>query len=220
MKLFPENISTYGHEIDNLFYFITIPVGLAFIVTMAVFIYPLIRNRFRPDRKAAYIKGNTMKQLKWVLVSMALIGISDIVILLVEKDAWHSIEQELPEEDFKVAITGRQWSWTITYPGKDGKLYTADDVNRTNELHVPVNGVVHLDIKSLDVLHSVFIPNVRLKQDALPGRTITRWFEATKTGTYDISCAEICGVAHSNMKGTLYVDSRKDFLKYLDGIYQ
>lgn len=220
MKLFPENISTYGHEIDNLFYFITIPVGLAFFITIGVFLYPLIVNRFRPDRKASYVKGNTWKQLKWILLSMALIGISDIVILLVEKDAWHSIEQDLPKEDFKVAITGRQWSWTITYPGKDGVLYTADDVNRTNELHVPVNSVIHLDIKSLDVLHSVFIPNVRLKQDALPGRTITRWFEATKKGSYDISCAEICGVAHSNMKGTLYVESRKNFLKYLNGIYQ
>jgi len=91
---------------------------------------------------------------------------------------------------------------------------------RTNELHVPVNGVVHIDIKALDVLHSVFIPNIRLKQDALPGRTITRWFEATKTGEYDIVCAEICGLAHANMKGTLTVDSNKDFLAYLDEIYK
>lgn len=219
MKLFPENISTYGHEIDNLFYFISIPVGLAFFITIAVFIYPLIRNRHKEGRKASYIKGTSWKQLRWIVIPMVLIGLSDVVILFAEKDAWHSIEETLPKEDFKVAITGRQWSWTITYPGKDGILYTADDVMETNDLHVPVNGVVHMDIKSLDVLHSVFIPNVRLKQDALPGRTITRWFQATKTGSYDISCAEICGVAHSNMKGTLHVDSNEDFLSYLDEIY-
>lgn len=219
MKLFPENISTYGHEIDNLFYFISVPVGLAFLITIVVFIYPLIRNRHKEGRKASYITGTSWKQLRWIVIPMVLIGLSDVVILFAEKDAWHSIEETLPKEDFKVAITGRQWSWTITYPGKDGILYTADDVMETNDLHVPVNSVIHLDIKSLDVLHSVFIPNVRLKQDALPGRTITRWFEATKTGSYDISCAEICGVAHSNMKGTLHVDSNEDFLTYLDEIY-
>ena len=219
MKLFPENISTYGHEIDNLFYFISIPVGLAFLITIIVFIYPLFKNKYNKDRKAKYVKGNTWKQLIWIIVPMVLIGVSDIIILFVEKDAWHSIEETLPEEDFKVAITGRQWSWQITYPGKDGILYTADDVMETNDLHVPINSVVHLDIKSLDVLHSVFIPNVRLKQDALPGRTITRWFEATKTGAYDISCAEICGLAHSNMKGTLHVDTNEDFLAYLNEIY-
>ena len=220
MKLFPENISTYGHEIDNLFYFISVPVGLAFVITLIVFIYPLIKNRYRKGQKAAYIKGTSWKQLKWIVIPMVLIGVSDIVILMAEKDAWHEIEETLPEEDFKVAITGRQWSWTITYPGKDGVLYTGDDVNQTNEMHVPVNSVIHMDIKSIDVLHSVFIPNVRIKQDALPGRTITRWFEATKTGSYDIVCAEICGVAHSNMKGTLVVESNKKFLKYLDSIYK
>ena len=219
MKLFPENISTYGHEIDNLFYFISVPVGLAFVITIIVFIYPLIKNKFREGKKAQYVKGNNWKQLKWVLLAMFLIGLSDVIILFAEKDAWVSIEETLPKEDFKVAITGRQWSWSITYPGKDGILYTGDDVIETNDLHVPVNSVIHLDIKSVDVLHSVFIPNVRLKQDALPGRTITRWFEATKTGEYDISCAEICGVAHSNMKGTLHVQSNEDFLQYLDEIY-
>jgi len=220
MKLFPENISTYGNEIDNLFYFITIPVGLAFLITLIVFFYPIVRNRYRKDRKAAYVKGNNWKQLKWIIVAMFLIGLSDVIILFAEKDAWHGIEESLPKEDFKVAITGRQWSWTITYPGKDGILYTADDVMKTNDLHVPVNGVVHIDIKSLDVLHSVFIPNLRFKQDALPGRTITRWFEATKTGKYDIACAEICGLAHSNMKGTLHVDTQEQFLAYLNGIYE
>ena len=219
MKLFPENISTYGHEIDQLFYFISVPVGLAFVITLIVFIYPLIRNRYRPDRKASYVKGTGWKQLKWILLSMTLIGISDIVILIVEKDSWHKIEQSLPDPDFKVAITGRQWSWTITYPGPDGILYTGDDVNKINDLHVPINSVVHLDIKSLDVLHSVFIPNVRLKQDALPGRTNTRWFEATKEGRYDISCAEICGIAHANMKGNLIVESDEAFQQYLNEIY-
>lgn len=220
MKLFPENISTYGHEIDKLFYFISIPVGLAFFITLIVFLYPLFKNRYREGQKAKYVKGVGWKQLKWILAAMLLIGVSDIIILFAEKDAWHQIEETLPKEDFKVAITGRQWSWTITYPGKDGILYTGDDVMKTNELHVPINGVVHLDIKSLDVLHSVFIPNVRIKQDALPGRTITRWFEATKTGQYDIACAEICGLAHANMKGTLYVDTQEQFLAYLNEIYQ
>jgi len=220
MKLFPENISTYGHEIDKMFYLISIPVGLAFIITIVVFIYPLIKNRYSVDKRAKYITGTKWKHLVWIIIPMILIGISDIAILLAEKDAWHQIEESLPPEDFKVAITGRQWSWSITYPGEDGILYTGDDIMKTNDLHVPINKVVHIDIKSLDVLHSVFIPNVRLKQDALPGRTITRWFEATKEGQYDIACAEICGIAHANMKGTLHVESEDEFQKYLTEIYK
>ena len=220
MSLFPENISTYGQEIDDLFYLIAVPVGIAFLTTLVVLVYPLFKYRAKEGRKASYIKGVGWKQMQLVVIAMILLAISDFYMLYAEHDTWVKIEEELPEPDFKVAITGRQWSWTITYPGKDGELYTTDDVIRVNDLHVPVNAVVHMDIKALDVVHSVFIPNVRFKQDAIPGRTITRWFEATKTGKFDISCAEICGIAHSSMKGTLFVHTQEEFDSYMKSINQ
>ncbi len=219
MNLFPENISTYGQDIDNLFYLISVPVGIAFLITLIILVYPIMRYRAGNGRKASYIKGQGWAQMKWVIIAMTLLAICDFYMLYAEHSTWVKIEENLPEPEFHVAIMGRQWSWTITYPGKDGKLYTGDDVTTTNDLHVPINKVVHVDVRALDVVHSVFFPNIRLKQDAIPGRTITRWFETTKTGVYDIPCAEICGMAHASMNGKLTVDTQEDFDAYLHELY-
>jgi len=99
----------------------------------------------------------------------------------------------------------------MTYPGLDGKFGTPDDYSQENLLHVPVNHVVQVTLMSKDVIHSFFLPNLRLKQDAVPGREITVWFNATKSGDYEIPCAELCGFGHSNMKGYLKVNTPEEF---------
>jgi cytochrome c oxidase subunit 2 len=86
-------------------------------------------------------------------------------------------------------------------------------------MHVPVGKVVRIDLTSKDVIHSFFVPNLRLKQDAVPGRVIHVWFEATETGQYEIPCAELCGFGHSGMKGNLTVQSQGDFDKWLADQY-
>ena len=80
-----------------------------------------------------------------------------------------------------------------------------------NDFHVPVNKVVRIALKSKDVIHSFFVPNFRLKQDAVPGRSIPVWFKATKAGKYEVPCAELCGFGHSGMKGWVYVDTPEDY---------
>jgi cytochrome c oxidase subunit 2 len=86
-------------------------------------------------------------------------------------------------------------------------------------MHVPVNQVVRIELTSKDVIHSFFVPNLRLKQDAVPGRTIHVWFQAREPGTYAIPCAELCGFGHSGMQGTLTVESEADFHKWLKDQY-
>jgi cytochrome c oxidase subunit 2 len=86
-------------------------------------------------------------------------------------------------------------------------------------MHVPVGKVVRIDLTSKDVIHSFFVPNLRLKQDAVPGRLIHVWFEATEVGQYEIPCAELCGFGHSGMKGNLTVQSQADFDKWLADQY-
>ena len=76
-----------------------------------------------------------------------------------------------------------------------------------NDLHVPVNKTIRIALKSRDVIHSFFVPNFRLKQDAVPGHEIPVWFKATKAGKYEVPCAELCGFGHSGMRGWLYVDT-------------
>ena len=96
--------------------------------------------------------------------------------------AWESGKEHHPPSSIEVKVTAKQFNWEFTYPGPDGKLGCADNVTIENELHVPVGKVVHLTLTSEDVIHSLWVPNFRLKQDVVPGRTIIAWFEATKAG--------------------------------------
>ena len=83
-------------------------------------------------------------------------------------------------------VTAKQFNWQVTYPGADGKFGTADDKTLLDEMHVPVNKVMHVHLRSQDVIHSFFVPQFRIKQDAVPGREIVQWFEATKPGKYEM----------------------------------
>jgi len=99
--------------------------------------------------------------------------------------------------------------------GRIRYTYGKDDVYVVNEMHIPVDEEILLDLKSMDVLHSFFLPNLRVKQDAVPGSKIPVWFRAKRTGTYDLVCAELCGWGHYKMKGRLVVESRADFDAWL-----
>src|SRR6185436_17640318 len=98
----------------------------------------------------------------------------------------------------------------LRVPGGSESLYVV------NDLHLPVNEEILLDLKSADVLHSFFLPNMRVKQDAVPGMKIPVWFRATSEGSYDLVCAELCGWGHYKMKGRLTIESRKKFNQWLE----
>ena len=108
-------------------------------------------------------------------------------------------------------VTAKRFNLEVWYPGPDGQLNTADDVQIEGELHVPVHKVVHITLASKDVIHSFFLPYLRLKQDALPGRNIPLWFEATKAGVYPLPCAELCGTGHTGMMGRLLVHTPEEY---------
>jgi cytochrome c oxidase subunit 2 len=110
-----------------------------------------------------------------------------------------------------VQVTAKQFNWEVLYPGPDGKFETDDDKMIENDLHVPVNEVVRVRLASKDVIHSFFVPQFRLKQDAVPGRVIEVWFQATKPGVYELPCAELCGFGHSGMLGHVTVQTAEDY---------
>ena len=222
MKLFPQNISSYGNEIDWLFALISILVLFALILSLVILIYPMVKYRFRENVKAKYITGNSWKQLKWVVFLMILLALGDFLILFAEHSTWNKIEGELPKADINVVITGKQWNWMFTYPGPDNVLYTDDDVlidQPNSELHVPVNSIIVFDLKATDVVHSFFVTNLRLKQDAIPGRTIKRWFNAKIEGKYELGCAELCGILHSRMRNFLVVESKEKYDLFTQKLY-
>jgi cytochrome c oxidase subunit 2 len=119
-----------------------------------------------------------------------------------------------------VEVTARQFEWRLRYPGADGVIGTPDDIHHVNDLHIPVDTDVMVHLKSMDVLHSFFLPNLRIKQDAVPGHVIPVWFRAKETGTFDLVCAELCGWGHYKMKGRLTVQSRPEYEDWLRQMHQ
>lgn len=212
---FPKNISTFGGDIDSVFWLIFYIVGTGFILGEAVIIYFAIRYRRQAGRRAAFITGEKMSELAWVLVPAAIVLVLDFGIEFAGGEVWSKVKGETPPSDIKVIVTGKQFNWNFTYPGPDGIFGTADDLLLENELHVPVRRVVDITIKSEDVLHSFFVPVMRLKQDAIPGRSIPAWFEATETGKYEIGCAELCGYGHYTMRGFLFVHSDEEYANWV-----
>jgi cytochrome c oxidase subunit 2 len=211
LKFLPENVSTYGGEIDFLFYVIYYITAIAFVLVAVVMVAFLIMYRHREGRRATYLHGNTTLEITWTIVTALIF----IVLAFMSEPLWGRIKQQVPPTNIQVRVTAKQFNWEFLYPGPDGKFDTADDLLLDNELHVPVNRVVQVFLTSKDVIHSFFLPHLRMKQDTLPGRVIQGWFEATKTGVYEIPCAELCGFGHSGMLGHLTVHSGGDYEKWV-----
>jgi cytochrome c oxidase subunit 2 len=211
LKWLPENVSTYGGEIDSLFYLIYYITGVAFLLVAGAMIAFLIMYRRREGRRATYLHGHTTIELTWTILTAVIF----VVLAFLSKPLWGKIKQEVPPSNFQVRVTAKQFNWEVQYPGPDGQFDTADDLTIDNELHVPVNRVVHVLLSSKDVIHSFFLPQLRLKQDAVPGRVIQAWFQATKAGRYEIPCAELCGFGHSGMLGHLTVHPAEDYEQWV-----
>jgi len=208
----PEDVSTYGHEIDSLFYLIYYITGATFILVTVLMIVFLIRYREQPGRRAVYSHGNTTLEIIWTIIPAVIL----VVLAFMSVSTWAKVKRDVPKTDFEVRVVAKQFNWEISYPGPDGKLGTEDDIKFDNDMHVPVNKPIRLIMTATDVIHSFFIPNMRFKQDVVPGREITAWFEGTKPGKYELPCAELCGFGHSGMKGWLFVHTPEDYKKWAD----
>jgi cytochrome c oxidase subunit 2 len=209
-----ENISTFGDEVDFLFFVVLVVTGVAFFLVEGVLIYFLIRYRHREGQKATYIHGNRRVEILWTVVP----GIMLFGLAVYQYGTWTRIKIDRPDESDALvfSVEAEQFEWFATYPGPDGQLETADDIEAPiNVIHVPVNQPVIIRLSSRDVLHSFFVPVLRLKQDAIPGTIIRVWFEAAKAGEYEIACAELCGLGHYRMRGLLTVESEAAFQVWL-----
>jgi cytochrome c oxidase subunit 2 len=211
MGWLPENVSTYGKDIDRIFYIIYYITGITFLLVTAALVLFLILYRQREGRRATYVHGNTALEIIWTVVPAIIL----VVLSFLSQASWGNIKSRMPPSDIHVQVTAKQFNWEIVYPGPDGKFGSEDDLQIENEMHVPVNKVVRVYLRSKDVIHSFFLPNLRLKQDAVPGREIQAWFEATKPGKYELPCAELCGFGHSGMLGHLTVHTADDYAAWV-----
>ncbi len=215
LRWLPENVSTYGGDIDatiSLIYSVTL---VWFFLTIGLILLFLFLYRRREGRRATYVRGERLSEAAWILVPLVILLALDLWIDFRGADAWAKVKGRPPASRLHVQVTGKQFNWEILYPGPDGKFGTADDLTLDNELHVPVHQVVRVTLKSKDVIHSFFLPNLRLKQDILPGREIEAWFQATKPGEYEMPCSELCGFGHSGMNGRLYVHTPEAYERWV-----
>jgi len=203
----PESISTYGNDVDFIFYLIYYITGISCILVCAALLYFVIKYRHKEGKKAIYTHGNTTLEIIWTIVPTLVF----LMLGILSQSTWATVRYQLPETDYRVRVVGKQFNWTMYYPGPDGLLGTEDDFKEENLLNVPVNKPVRVVLSSEDVIHSFFLPNVRLKQDAVPGREIEVWFQVTKTGDFEIPCAELCGFGHSQMLGKMRVHAQSEF---------
>ena len=215
IQWFVPSASTYSPEVDHLFSLIAYVMGFWFLVGEIVFFYFILKFRRKKGVNSIYLAGETKHEKRHIKLSHTLLLVCDIVIVVFAIMVWFNVKQNLPPADYTVKVISQQWAWTFVDPGADGKLDTADDITTIDELHVQVGKTYHYLLTTKDVLHSFFIPVFRLKQDAVPGREIVGWFNATKTGTYDITCAQICGVGHGLMGGRIVIETEEDHKKWL-----
>src|SRR5271168_214832 len=159
---FPHDVSTFGPQIDFLFELIFWIVMVVWVAVMAAMVVFMVRYRYRPGRKAEYIEGNSRLEIIWTTATTVIL----IVLALMSRSTWADIKEHGPPGDVFYQVDAKQFNWAITYPGPDGRFGTKNDLLSENELHVPVNKVVRIDLTSKDVIHSFFVPNLRLKQDA------------------------------------------------------
>ena len=224
--------SNWGNIDDTLIITLAI-TGLAFVIIGLFMAYTLIRYRHREGQRAHYEPEN--KKLEWWLTGLTSVGIVAMLApgLVVYSDFIHP-----PEHAANVEIVGQQWQWSFRYPGEDGQLGTADtrhiDVGNPfgldpedphgqddrlvqgGRLHLPLGQPVKFLMRSKDVLHNFYVPQFRAKMDMVPGLVSYIWMTPTKTGEFEILCAELCGLGHFNMRGKVVVESPEAFRTWLD----
>lgn len=208
--------------------------GIVFVAVLLFMAYCVLRFRHRDGHKAAFEPENR-KLESWLTI---ITGVGVAAMLAPGLFVWsHFIT--VPPDASAIEIVGQQWQWSYRLPGKDGKLGRAsvDDISDDNplglsrtdpdakddvvvdgtELHLPVGKPVKIVLRSTDVLHDFYVPEFRGKMDILPGSSTYFWLTPTRTGTFDILCAELCGTGHPYMRGTVVVEEAVAYQAWLDG---
>lgn len=211
--LLPPGASTFTREIDWLYNTILVITGIAFVLVEVALVVFLVRYRHRPGRRAVYTHGSNRAEIIWTTVTALVV----VWIGLASAGGWHRIKAHdaAPPGSYPLRITAKQFEWHITYPGPDGKIGTADDFTVRSQLHVVVNRPVAAVLESEDVIHSFFVAPWRIKQDAVPGMHIPVWFQPTQVGSFELGCAELCGLGHYRMRAVVTVHTQQDYDRWV-----
>jgi cytochrome c oxidase subunit 2 len=204
----PRDVSEHGHLVDWLVHFTLAASVVIFVVAGAVLLVAFVRHRrgriadYRPGSRAsvALVLGFVG------LVVVAVDGTLFVSTLLdMNRVFWNFAAAETRPDAVRIEVQAHQWAWQARYAGPDRRFNTPDDVVTLNDIRVPVDAAVVMQLASVDVIHSLYLPNFRVKQDAVPGTITKMTFEGRVPGEYEIACAQHCGPNHYKMRGVLTV---------------
>lgn len=224
--------SNWG-AIDRTLIITIIITGIAFIAVNLFVAYTVVRYRQRQGARASFITEHPV--LEWSLIGITVVG---IVVLLAPGLFSYSRFIHAPEDAMALEVVGEQFRWTFRFPGPDGELGRADPklislqnpygldpadpkgrddvLIQASEVHLPIARPVRLQLRAKDVIHSFYVPQFRVKMDAVPGMVTHVWFTPTKRGRYEIACAEFCGIGHYAMRGVVIVEGESTFENWLE----
>ena len=216
----PRDISVegFGSKIDWLFGYITILDTIYFILVCAgLFGFAYLYSAKRHPTPY-YTYGNRPRHLFVTLVIGLLVFITIDLFIATRsnidlQEVYWNFPDEQTEDVLRVQVQAQQWVWNFRYPGPDGTFNTLDDVVILNDLRIPAGKKVVFQLTAKDVIHSFYLPNFRIKVDAMPGRISRLWIQSksNETGQFEIACAEMCGTYHYKMAARLTVLSPEDF---------
>jgi len=232
----PQAVTAGGHRIDELLMFIFWLTLAVFVLTQVVYIYFIVKYRYRKGVKAVYSHGNNALEIFWTSVPAAIF----ILLAAYSDKLWFQLRSAAPKEALTLDIVAYQFGFHIRNPGKDDKLgaYAQewmakgdnnfgtdptqddpmghDDYQSENQLTLPVNRPVNVVLRSQDVIHAFYVPEFRMYQDIVPGRKIDWvWFTPEKVGHYALACNQLCGAGHYNMQAAIDVVSADDYDKLI-----
>ena len=232
----PPDVSVHGAEIDFMIIAIHWFMLVLFIGWGSFIAYCLVRFRERPDHVAVY-KPIEARWNRWLEVGVCVA--EAVVLVAFAVPVWAKIKNDLPQQQdnpMMVRVVGEQFKWLFHYPGRDGQFgktgpefYSDDNPAGLDDedeagwdditvrgFHFPVDTPVIARLLSKDVIHSFKIPVMRVTQDVIPGLEIPIWFEAKTTGKFQLGCAQLCGLGHSQMQADVVIETKEDFQKWLD----
>ena len=206
--------------------------GLVFATVVLFMAYCVWRFQHRPGRVAEFEPEN--RRLEMGLTVVTALGV--VSMLAPGLFVWKHFVT-VPEDAATVEVFAQQWSWSFRMPGEDGRLGTADlrlldsdnplglnpydrfgqddVIIEADDLHLPLGRPVKMVLRSVDVLHDFYVPEFRAKMDLVPGRVTYFWFTPTRTGEFEILCAELCGLGHAAMRGYVQIQEEADFQAWL-----
>lgn len=204
LPLFPARASTYAGQVDAIFFFLV--AVSAFFITLIFLLVAYLGIKYRqrsPEERPRPVGESLWLELTWTIIPL---GITMVVF------TWgarlYFFASRPPATAMEIFAVGKQWMWKFQHPEGQREI---------DELHVPAGHPIKLTMASEDVIHSFFVPAFRVKQDVVPGRYLTVWFQATRPGEYHLFCTQYCGTLHAGMVGRVVVMSPVDYERWLRG---